>query len=130
MAFSQFFSPVFFRLFTGNKWLARMGSDFDFFAFMDTVFTLVFFPMYFFPRFFHFLHTSCFLVFYIYAMPYFLVILHILFHHHHHHHLLSIVFFGGRKGNVSDKMPKVLEVRWQLSLSFPLIMVCHTSALL
>jgi len=45
MAFSRFFSSVFFRLFTGNKWLAGMGSGFDFFfVFMDTVFTLVFFP--------------------------------------------------------------------------------------
>jgi len=34
----------FFRLFTGNKRLARMGSDFDFFFdSMDTVFTLFFF---------------------------------------------------------------------------------------
>jgi len=42
-----FFSILFlcfFRLSTGNKWLAGMGSGFDFFfAFMDTVFTLGFF---------------------------------------------------------------------------------------
>lgn len=90
-----FFSILFlcfFRLFTGNKWLAGMGPGFDFFVFMDTVFTLVFFLV----RFFfvlNSLHTCCFLAFYVYAMPYFLALL--LFYRHYH--VLSIVF-RGKKG--------------------------------
>lgn len=40
------------------------------------------------------------------------------------------LFFGGRKGKILDKTPKVSDTQRQLSISFPLIMVCHTPAFL
>jgi len=93
MAFSRFFSSVFFRLFTGNKWLAGMGSGFDFFLFLWIQCSPWFF---FLVRFFfvllNSLHTCCLLAFYVYAMPYFLVLLF-----YRHYHVLSIVF-RGKKG--------------------------------
>jgi len=116
----------FFRLFTGNKRLARMGSDFDFFLtpWIQCSPCFFFLPPHFFSN---FLHTCCPVVFHICAMPYFLVILLLL--------LLSSsslvdCFSGEEKGEVFDKMPKVLEAHQWLSLSLPLIMVYYTPAFL